>query len=72
MTAQEYNEYVAFHGVVADGSPEHQFMHKASQEAIRITMEINNSYHSPEELRKLWVKPKSRCIDFGESVKFAV
>lgn len=63
MTAQEYNEYVAFHGVVADGSPEHQFMHKASQEAIRITMEINNSYHSPEELRKLLSELTGEQID---------
>lgn len=53
MTPQEYNEYVAVHGTVINDSPEHRFMHKASQEAIRITMEINNSYHTPDELRGL-------------------
>ncbi len=53
MTPEEYNQYIAVHGTVIDNSPEHMFMHKASQEAIRITTEINNSYHTPEELRDL-------------------
>lgn len=53
MTAKEYNDYVAVYGTVKAGSEEHLYMHKASQEAIRITMEINNRYHTPEELRQL-------------------
>lgn len=53
MTPQEYNDYIAIHGTVIADSQEHQFMHAASQEAIRITTEINNSYHTPEELRGL-------------------
>lgn len=32
------------------GTPIHAKMHELSQEAIRITMEINNSYHTHEEL----------------------
>ena len=63
MTAQEYNDYIAVHGTVIDGSPEHLFMHKASQEAIRITMEINNSYHTPGELRKLLSELTGSPID---------
>lgn len=63
MTAQEYNNYVAVHGTVIDGSPEHQFMHAASQEAIRITMEINNRYHTPEDLRGLLSELTGSQID---------
>lgn len=53
MTPQEYNDYIKTHGTVINDSEEHHFMHRASQEAIRITMEINNCYHAPEELRQL-------------------
>ena len=63
MTPQEYNEYVAVHGTVINDSPEHRFMHEASQEAIRVTMEINNSYHTPNELRVLLSKLTGMEID---------
>ena len=63
MTAQEYNDYIAVHGTVIDGSPEHRFMHMASQEAIRVTMEINNRYHSPEALRELLSELTGEQID---------
>lgn len=53
MTAQEYNEYISVNGTVITNSAEHRFMHTAFQEAIRMTMEINNSYHTPDELRIL-------------------
>lgn len=53
MTTHEYNAYITEHGTVENGSEEHLFMHRASQDAIRITMEINNRYHSPDELRQL-------------------
>ena len=32
------------------GSEYHMFMHGLSQEALRITAEMNNAYHSPEKL----------------------
>ena len=53
MTPQDYNAYIAQHGTVASGSEEHNFMHRASQDAISITMEINSRYHTPDELRIL-------------------
>lgn len=34
----------------------HLFMHGLSQEALRITMEMNNAYHTPEELVELMRK----------------
>ncbi len=43
------------------GSEYHLYMHELSQEALRITAEMNNAYHSPEELlalmRKLTAQP---------------
>ena len=39
---------------VENGSEAHLLMHQMAQEAIRITMEINSRYHTPEELRTLF------------------
>ena len=48
MTVQEYRNYIAAGNPVGNGSEAHLFMHQMAQEAIRITMEINNKYHTPE------------------------
>lgn len=48
---------------VEAGSPTHKFMEHLSQEAIRVTMRINNEYHSPEELRLLMEKLTGRQLD---------
>ena len=54
MTVQEYRDYIGAGNPVENGSEPHLFMHRMAQEAIRIIMEINNKYHTPEELRKLF------------------
>lgn len=41
------------HPVVKAGTEAHMLMHEMSQQALRITAEINSRYHSPEELRAL-------------------
>ena len=38
---------------VENGSEAHLLMHEMSQQALRITAEINGKYHEPSELRKL-------------------
>jgi acetyltransferase-like isoleucine patch superfamily enzyme len=38
---------------VIGGSAEHKIMHELSQRAIKITAEINNSYHTAKEIRCL-------------------
>lgn len=38
---------------IPGGSPHHQAMHAASQEALRISAELNGSYHSPAAVRAL-------------------
>lgn len=39
------------------------FLHECAQNAIKICMEINNSYHTPEEVRKLFEKLTGENID---------
>ena len=48
---------------VQGGGEAHLFMHGVSQEALRITAEINGSYHEPEELRALFSKLIGRPVD---------
>ncbi|MCM0622484.1 sugar O-acetyltransferase [Nocardioides bruguierae] len=38
---------------VTGDSPLHAAMHRASQEAMRVTAELNGSYHEPDEVRAL-------------------
>ena len=44
------------------GSAVHLKMHELSQEALRITMEINNAYHTPEEILELMEKLTGKKI----------
>ena len=48
---------------VQGGGEAHLFMHGVSQEALRITAEINGSYHTPEELRTLFSELTGRPVD---------
>ena len=53
MTIQEFRDYMASGKPVAGGSDVHMMFHQLSQEALRITAEINGKYHTPEQLRAL-------------------
>ena len=65
MTIQEFREYMASGKPVIGDSDVHLMFHQLSQEALRITAEINGMYHTPEELHglleELWGRevPKS-------------
>ncbi len=48
---------------VAGGSEAHLFMHEVSQEALRITAELNNAYHTPAEIRSLMARLTGKPID---------
>lgn len=50
MTTNEFLQIMASGEVIPGGSPVHAKMHELSQEAIRITMEINNAYHNHDEI----------------------
>ena len=53
MTTEEFLKIMDSGEVIPGGSPIHAKMHLLSQEALRITMEINNSYHTHEEIIQL-------------------
>ena len=50
MTTKEFIDIMVSGKVIPGGSPIHAKMHELSQEAIRITMEINNAYHTHDEI----------------------
>ena len=53
MTIDQFRERMASDEPIVGGSDLHRKFHQYSQEALRITAEINGLYHTPEELRKL-------------------
>lgn len=61
MTIEEFRDYMTSGKPIANGSPIHLMFHQLSQEALKITAEINNKYHTPAELHdlmeQLWGKP---------------
>ena len=65
MELADYLAYLNSGKYIEGGSDIHQFMHKVSQEAIRICSEINGGYHSPEELRQLMSELTGSPIDEG-------
>lgn len=48
---------------VIGGSETHRFMVKISNEAMRLTSQLNNSYHTPDEVRSLMEQITSKPID---------
>ena len=50
MTLQAFLDKMNSGEEIIAGSDYHLFMHGLSQEAIRITSEMNSGYHTPEEL----------------------
>lgn len=48
---------------VVAGSEIHHFMVKLSNEAMKITAELNNSYHTPEEIRTLFSNLIGTSVD---------
>ena len=53
MTIQEFRDYMASGKPVIGGSDVHMMFHQLSQEALKITAEINGKYHTPEQLHDL-------------------
>lgn len=48
---------------VAGNSASHRMMHKLAQDALRITAQLNGSYHEPEEMRKLFSELTGETVD---------
>lgn len=63
MTNQEFIEIMNSGETTKFGSNVHMKMHELSQEALRITSEINNSYHTHEEICRLMEELTGQKID---------
>ncbi len=63
MTDKEFLEYAASGNPIVAGSEIHRMMHSLSQRALRLTAQINSSYHTPEELRALMSELISKPLD---------
>ena len=72
MTIEQFRERMATGEPIIGGSELHMEFHKYSQEALRITAEINGSYHAPEELRRLPIAARTRMSANGCSSTWAV
>lgn len=53
LTLDEFLALMARGETIEGGSPAHQFMHGAAQEALVTTAELNGAPHSPEEVHAL-------------------
>lgn len=79
MTIEQFRQHILKGLPVESNSEAHLLMHEMSQEALRITANINGAYHTPAELHSLLVElwghdfPKSVSMfppfgtDFGKN-----
>ncbi|MBP3250528.1 MAG: sugar O-acetyltransferase [Ruminococcus sp.] len=65
MTTSEFLEYMNSGRQVTAENDVHQAMHRLSQDAIRITMEINSRYHTPEEINALMSELVGEPVEVG-------
>ena len=63
MEVKEFLECMNSGRSVAGHTEVHECMHRLSQEALRLTAELNGSYHTPEEIRVLMEQLTGRPID---------
>ena len=63
MDLEAFLEHLRSGKEVVGGSEAHVFMHAVSQEALKITAEINGGYHEPQELRALFSKLIGQPVD---------
>jgi len=53
MELQDFLDHENSGAPIEGGSEQHQFLHHAAQDALRIAAEINTGYRSPEDVRLL-------------------
>ena len=63
LTTQKFRELMRNGTYVEAGSEIFEAFHKFSQEALKITSEINGKYNPPEKIRELFSKLTEREID---------
>lgn len=65
MDNKDFLELMSRSGYVVEGSEAHRAMHRISDEARKITAELNCGYHTNEEIRKLFSRLIGREVDEG-------
>ena len=63
MTVEEFRKTMAEAKYIPAGSALHLAFHEFSQEALKITAELNGRYHAPEEVRRLMSELTASEID---------
>lgn len=63
MDMNDYLDLLNSGAAIKAGSPAHQFMHGASQEALRLTARLNSGYHSPAEINALFSRLTGKPVD---------
>ena len=63
MTINQYLKEMKAGYVVSGGSEAHQVMHEMAQNALRITMDMNNHYHTHEEIVDLMTELTGEKVD---------
>ncbi|MCQ4636508.1 sugar O-acetyltransferase [Anaerovorax odorimutans] len=63
MNITEFLDHLNRGEAVIGGSETHKMMTKLGHEAMRITAELNGSYHEPEEIRSLFSQLIGRPVD---------
>ena len=83
MELRDFLNHVNQGRYIEGGSEVHQFMHQASQDALRLTMELNSKYHEPEEIREIFSRLIGKPVpetfglfppfttDFGKNITVA-
>lgn len=63
MTLDDLLEALNSGQTITGESPLHQVMHQTSQEALRVTGELNGSYHDPNRVRELLGELTGQPVD---------
>lgn len=63
MDIKDFLEHLNRGEAVTAGSPMHQMMHEVSDRAMRITCELNGSYHDTDTVRRLFSQITGRHVD---------
>ncbi|KIR03616.1 Maltose O-acetyltransferase [Lachnospiraceae bacterium TWA4] len=63
MELKDFLKYMNSGKEVQAGSDIHKYMHELSQEAMKITCELNQSYHTEAEIRDLMSELTGKSVD---------
>ena len=63
MELEDFIAYMDSGKTITAGSGIHQYMCMLSQEALKLTAELNNSYHTPEEIRGIFAKLTGKPVN---------